>query len=405
MKAEFFQTRWRRWAAVWLVLFLALGLGGCGGAGGDSSSPPPLVSVPVNPVGAGQFKEVTPIQTLSLGDIASALGTLGDQALQVKPRYGVAAYRMTYLTQDGYGQPITASALVVVPQKAAGASSPVLSYQHATIKRNAQAPSYLADLASPEIVMASLGFLVVSSDYVGYGASHGAAHPYLLAAPSAAAVIDLLTASKYWRETQKIADNGQLFLAGYSEGGYVTMAAARALQLGTSPHLAQLVSVVPGAGPYNAALTLDELLGLVRDEYPLIGWLLHPGLLKYLSDSDRDNVRNALLKALMGDDADVLFLPAVLDAYLADERDRMEIISDVDNWLPSMPVHLFHGREDQTVSFYNSSNTFQKMQALGAGSRVSLTECTTAPPAGHLPCVGPYFEFVIKTLAAAARDL
>lgn len=49
-------------------------------------------------------------------------------------------------------------------------------------------------------------------------------HPYLLAAPSAAAVIDLLTAAKYWRQTQRILDNKQLFLAGYSEGAYVSMA-------------------------------------------------------------------------------------------------------------------------------------------------------------------------------------
>lgn len=46
-----------------------------------------------------------------------------------------------------------------------------------------------------------------------------------------------------------MADNGQLFLTGYSEGGYVTMATHRALQASASPHLQQLRMVVPGAGP------------------------------------------------------------------------------------------------------------------------------------------------------------
>lgn len=403
MKAEPLENQGRRRLFGLMGVVLTLWLGACGGSGGDSPGIPVVVP-PINAVGAGQLKDVTPIKALSRSEIESAMAVFNDAGFQVKPRYAVQTYRMTYLTTDGDGQLITASALVVVPQKAPGASSPVLSYQHATIKRNAEAPSYLADLASPEVVLASLGFLVVSSDYVGYGASQGAAHPYLLAAPSAAAVIDLLTASSYWRETQKIADNGQLFLTGYSEGGFVTMAAARALQVSRSPFYAQLASVMPGAGPYNAALTLDEALGVVRDQYPLIGWLLTPGLLSHLSDSDRDNVRNALLKALLGSDTDVVFLPTVLDAYLADQRNRLDAISHVDNWVPEMPVHLFHGRDDRTVSFYNSSNTYQKMLAQGAGNRVSLTECT-ARPADHLPCVGPFFAFALQTFANVARDL
>lgn len=394
----------QRWVGGFVVLLLIVQLGACGGGsgGGDTGTtlPPPIPNLP----GAGELKDATLIKTLSVSEIEVAMTSGEDEALVTRPRYGVKVYRMTYLTQDGVGKEVLASALMVVPQKSVGALSPVFSYQHPTLKRDAEAPSHLNELNSPEIALASLGFIVLSADYVGYGVSRGVPHPYILATPSAAAVIDMLTAARHWRQTQQIADNGQLFMAGYSEGGYVTMAAARALQAGQSVHRDQLVLIAPGAGPYNAVTTLDELLDQVRDEYPLIGWLLHPGLLQYLSDSDRDNIRDALLKALLGADVDVVFMPTLLDAYLADDRARLASISHVDDWLPKIPVRMFHGRDDRTVSFFNSSNTLQKMWDKGAGSLASVTQCTVVP-ADHIPCVPEYWQFLIDTLGPVTKDL
>lgn len=404
MKAEFFQTRWRRWAAVWLVLFLALGLSGCGGAGGDSSSPPPLVSVPVNPVGAGQFKEVTPIQTLSLADIASALGTLGDQALQVKPRYGVAAYRMTYLTQDGYGQPITASALVVVPQKVTGASSPVLSYQHATTFRDDQAPGNKVEPVEPPIVLASLGYVVVSPDYVGFGAAKGLEHPYLTAAPSAAVVVDMLHAAQSWRQQNAVADNGQLFLAGYSEGGYVTLAAQRAIEQAGGTLRQQLQASVPGGGPYDVQATMDAQVEAVRERNSTLGKLFEPHRLSKAPEWVRQELRRLLLRQMIPDDADVRYQTLFLDRYMADDQAAIAAEHSVHlGWAPGVPVYLFHGRDDLTVPYAAATSALRTLQAAGARD-ISLTDCTT-PDYGHLKCVPEYFRFAVERMGRLARDL
>jgi hypothetical protein len=311
---------------------------------------------------------------------------------------------LTYLTLDGQGQQILGSALLVIPQKPVNALSPVLSYQHPTITLQADAPSNLADLGSPPVVLASLGYIVLAADYVGYGASKGAAHPYLLSGPSASAVIDLLTAAKYWRQTQQVPDNKQLFLTGYSEGGYVTMATHRALQAGTSPHRNDLVRVLAGAGPYNVLVTLDEQLKIVRKYYYPLGELLNPGLLKYLSDADRHNVRDLLFQQVLGTDADVIFMPTVLDNYLADDRFAIQTLSDVFDWRPEVPVDLFHGSDDLTVSYLSASSTLQAMQARGAGNLVTLTDCKSQP-AGHLQCVLPYWQFTLGQFAKVAKDL
>lgn len=390
------------------LLLCAACLGACGGGGSSDSTPPVPVTPPkppiINTTGAGQLKDTLLLKTISTAEIASALERSGQNALGAIPRYAVQAYRLTYLTVDGLGQETLASALVTVPQKPLSSTSPVLSYQHGTITKDADAPSQLANVETPEVVMASLGYIVLSADYVGYGASKGVPHPYLLSAPSAAAVIDLMTAAKYWRETNKVLDNQQLFLAGYSEGGYVTMATHRALQAGNSSFHQNLVSVAPGAGPYNVALTLGEQLKVIRRANPLLGALINPGFLKYLGQTDRNNVRDKLLAEVQGNDSDVVFLPTFLDYFLNDDEASLDRFSSVHDWRPEVAVSLYHGRDDRTVSYLNATNALDTMRARGATSTVNLTDCAVQP-AGHKECVVPYWRFMLDQFARQVKNL
>jgi thioesterase domain-containing protein len=375
-----------------------------GRANGTNAATVRITASAINVVGPGQFMSAVHLKTVSAAEVRTALALDGEAAFVASPKYPVEAYRLTYMTLDGQGRQIQASGLVAIPQKPASAPSPVLSYQHATIKRQAEAPSALTRLGDPPVVLASLGYIVVAADYVGYGVSAAAPHPYLLSAPSASAVIDLLTAARYWRQTQGVPDNKQLFMTGYSEGGYVTMAAHRALQAGTSVHRNELVRVVAAAGPYDVALSLDQQLAKVKDANVLLGQLLSPGFLKLLGDSDRRRVRDLLLREVLGSDAEVTFLPTVIDSYLEDDRATLAAVASVYDWGPQVPVNLFHGREDSTVSYLNSSRALQAMQARGAANQVALTDCV-AQPAGHSECILPYWRFVLADLARAARDL
>jgi hypothetical protein len=191
-------------ASVLVVLLAA-----CGGGGGGAD-PPPTPEPPDEPiietVGPGQFKAIATLNTVTTAQISEALRAGGARAPQVTPRYAVTNYRLEYLTTDATGKEILASALLSVPAKAARARSPVISYQHGTLFRNAEAPSNHATPDEPAVVMASQGYIVVAADYVGYGVSRGAPHPYLLSAPSAAVVLDLLTAQKYWRLKNGVRD-------------------------------------------------------------------------------------------------------------------------------------------------------------------------------------------------------
>jgi pimeloyl-ACP methyl ester carboxylesterase len=224
-----------------------------------------------------------------------------------------------------------------------------------------------------------------------------------LSAPTAAAVVDLLTAARTWRRRVGVDDNGQLFLIGYSEGGYATVAAHRAMQAGGSTHLANLAAVAAGAGPYHVGVTLDELLRRVREDNPVLGALVSPGLLRYLGSSVRREVRDALLARLLPEDADVVFDATFIDNYLADDRAAVERQSNVHDWAPVAPLRLFHGRDDQTVPYASATETLRAMRERGA-SDVGLTDCT-AVPSGHIECVPPFVVFALGEFAARVRDL
>ncbi|MCB1989509.1 MAG: hypothetical protein KDE69_14460, partial [Burkholderiaceae bacterium] len=177
-------------AAAWIVL------AACGGGSDDG---PGVVQPPANPAGRGQLLASSPLGAIAPAEIAAALAQDGSHVQGVVPRYSVVSWRLEYTTLDANGGEVRASGLISVPQKPAGSASPVLSYQHGTIFRDAEAPSNNAVPGEVSVVLASLGYVVVAPDYVGFGASRGTLHPYLLSAPTAAAVVDLLTASKVWR--------------------------------------------------------------------------------------------------------------------------------------------------------------------------------------------------------------
>ena len=394
--------RWLAQPLRLLLLLLPMLLAACGGGGGSSDAEPPQTAA-AEPSGPGRLESATQLGRIAVADIDAAINAPGSRTAGLAARYEVVNHRLTYLTIDAQGQPIVASALVSVPVKASGAKSPVLAFQHGTIEQDAEAPTNSVTAEAPAVVLASLGYIVVAADYVGYGASKGAPHPYLLATPSAAAVIDLLTAAATWRQRNRVADNGQLFLIGYSEGGHATVAAHRALQSAGGAHLASLVAVAAGAGPYHVGVTLDELLRRVCEDNPLLGALVNPGLLSRLNPTLRREVRDQLLKRLLPDDADVVFDASVLDAYLADDRAAVERLGNVHDWAPAAPLRLFHGRDDQTVPYVSATTTLQAMRSRGAAD-VSLTDCTLSP-SSHLGCVPPFLTFALAEFALRVRDL
>jgi len=345
------------------MLILSLMLVSCGG----SSFTPSQIAQPPVEQGQGGFQSISNRTVNTQADIQSVINAVSGGSISVD--FAVTTYKLEYLTLDQNNELVKVSGLLAVPEK--NTPSPILSYQHATIFKNSDAPTahLLAGDKSIEIALASLGYIVFSADYVGYGSSLGRSHPYLLKKPSADVVLDFLQAGKQWLDFSNIETTNQLFMTGYSQGGYVTMAALKELQ--ENPRQGMVASaVVMGAGPYDLHTALDIVTFGINVPEVL-----------------RDRVIDELIQRLVPSNEisfDRTFLERLFD------NDRQD---DVHNWRPDIAIKLFHGEDDRVVPIKSAENTVDTMQILGAD--VELVRCS-ANPSTHLGCVVPYISFVVN---------
>lgn len=392
---------WRRCGVIFLITCLSNA--GCGSGEstkeGGGQIVPPLV---LNLIGPGHFEAATFIKTIPVADVIAALPK--EAIGLIKPLYSVDTYKITYSTTDANGRAIVASGLTAIPRKSPNLSSPVLSYQHATVKKDSGAPTNHATADEPAILFASVGYLVSAADYVGYGATRGLPHPYLLAGPTAASVADFIVASARWRKMQMIADNGQLFLTGYSEGAYATIATQRLLTQNASTTSQLSTSTFVGAGPYDVAITLNSYLDIIRQQNPILGVLINPGLLKNLGANDRNNLRNLFFFAVLGSQSDVSFDSTFLDNFLNDDVVAIAAQNSVVDWTPISPISFFHGHDDTTVSYANTDAIFRTMSNRGAGALIDRLDCPVKP-SEHIPCVSSFLVNDIARLGAVAKGL
>ena len=300
----------------------------------------------------------------------------------IRADYDVNTYKIEYITTDSGGALVKVSGLIAIPEK--NTPSPVLSFQHGTLFFNAEAPSFhlTPDSRHPEVALASLGYIVISPDYIGYGSSSDKDHPYLQHQTSADVVNDLLRAGKSWLDFKNIQTNNQLFMTGYSQGGYVTMASLKALH--ESPDILvdlgmEVSGVVMGAGPYDLHRSLEVLsLGITIPSFLV------------------NAVIDQLEASIIDSNGDVRFERVFLERFFANDRQ-----DDVHNWKPDIPIKLFHGEDDRTVPIESAESTLDTMQALGAD--VELVKCN-ANPSNHTNCIFPYINFTVEYFDSLRND-
>lgn len=326
--------------------------------------------------------------------ISTAVSDLGVEIPDEQFKYSVSLYKLNYETTDGYGKKVIASGVVAIPNKGTGVPSPLLSFQHGTIFQDKEAPSNDLVAGAPPAILASLGYVTVAADYVGYGTSKGKAHPYLLKTPSANAVTDFLKSSSKWLKRNNISLNKQLFLTGYSEGGYVTLAAHQALQAQPISGL-NLTASVPAAGPYNISRTLKSLTSLSSSRLQAAEQQkLSPILVDWLTDK--------IMDSLIPANSDVVFQDTIIRDFLRKGSSGVTQ-HNVYDWQAKNPIVLFHGRKDTTVPYFNATDAITAMTAKSSAN-ITLVECT-ATPADHENCVPEYGTVLIQSLGNYAQDL
>ena len=254
-----------RFCGVTSVACAAAMLAACGS---DSPTATPAVST------AHGTLAVSPPLRVASADAATfqaqiSASASGAQLLQIAgaPTCGVDFYYINFWTIGAVGETTKSSGALMVPTGAAPACSgprPIVLYGHGTQFEKAFNIANIADPTNTEgaliaATFAAQGYIVVAPNFAGYDISTLGYHPFLNATQQSGEMIDALTAARAALPTTFAAatsDNGQLFVTGYSAGGYVAMATQRALEAAGKT----VTAAAPMSGPYALEALFDAVV-------------------------------------------------------------------------------------------------------------------------------------------------
>lgn len=325
-----------------------------------------------------QFLDFMPVSQVQQ-QLNAQLGPFAPDAV-----YNVSVYKIIYQTEDPFGQPAIASGSIAFPEDASRAF-PIVSYQHGTqVLRDDVSSNYGFDTIN--MWLGATGYIVAYPDFLGFGESD-MLHPYIIAEPTAESVIHFIMACKTFCDVHnEIQYNSQLYLTGYSEGGFATMAVQKKLEAEFADELPVTVST-PMAGPYDLSGTMFEYLLsgipysqpyyaayilLAYIEYYELGELsdffteYYTGLLPSLFDGYHPSWQiNQYLPSVPFD----ILLPEVLYELENDPEHPLRIAlseNDLYDWTPVTPTYLIHGLGDELVPYENSQIAYDTFVSNGA---------------------------------------
>ena len=374
----------------------------------------------------GDLVEYNFQNTLSISTINLFLNGLGSNISNVL--YPIFIYDIKYESIDQNGVIDTLSGLISFPQSNVEAF-PILAYQHGTLILDSQAPSITGmSMDNLEILLVGLattpsGFITVMPDYVGIGDPEKY-HPYTIADPHTRALVDILRASKelsfILQDENTFQFNQQLFLIGYSDGGYATLASQKGIEQNYHDEFT-ITASLPMAGPYDLSGTMVDYF-LSDPEYSqpyYVPYVLTSHLWYYegldvnfnqyfepfwadtlpsLFDGSHSGVE---INSLMPDNPLDILLPEVLSGFENDEdhffRQTLDLNTLLD-WIPESPIYFFHGLGDDIVPYENAQIAYDTFVGNGAQD-ISLT-LFPASLGGHAEvasiCLAAGFEIILQ---------
>ncbi len=365
-------------------------LAGCGSGGNDNdfSPSPPTVGPTLGEVLSQ--RQVGAFTRAQIDNVTAASGIPNFPPAQSN----VKLIEITYRTLDTNGGYNVASGLLAVPTEIAS-PLPLVVYHHGTTFARTDVPSNPASLEATALsaLFAAQGYAVAAPDYIGLGKSTGT-QSFEYADGLATTSRDMVRAARFAAPDLGYTLSSKLFLTGYSEGGYATLAAQRILE--QTPLEFVITATAPLDGPYDLSGTMKQTV-LTSDKYTVTAFIAglltqqnavgkfyasenevfvppyNDGRVSALFDGTRTNAQ--VFAALPSSPAQLL-TPAFIQAVSQNPNHPVNVYlraNDVTNFTPIAPVKFFHASSDTTVPFANAEVAVARMQARGAAN-VSLVD-------------------------------
>ena len=330
--------------------------------------------------------QLTPLKTISTLQARLLLTLAGVDGISVS--HSVDCYRMQYTLGTG-SEAVQLSGLLALPRDVVPRR--LVSFQHGTSTTRTAVPSQLDGTGiAAAIVFAGNGYALIAPDYPGLGAAQGR-HPYYVADAIGPAVAGMIEVS----QRVKGVPGGPVFLSGFSEGGWASLAALRVLEsqgklvLGSAQvagaydlRRVSLPAALKGGAPSHslylayaawgqAAYYGHPLESVLTSEYAAIVERLFAG------------AKPQEILSTLPQDPRRMFNQAFLDAFDRDEAhwylESFAANSLVDS-TPRAPVRLYYGSKDVDVEEPGALAAARSMRA-----RAAKVDAIDVGPVGHEP--------------------
>jgi len=417
------------------ILASSILLAGCGSKSADVNPSALLVSI-----------EQKTDTALADWDWSSFISNFG--SLLTNVRYTLDMQKVTYRSTGADGNVHSMTGLLILPRAILGGkpSVPILMYQHGTEVYRPFSPSrYLTHQDRPRdypevmvaAAIASTGYAVAMVDYEGMG-DNTDPQPHVVGATLALQVIDLLSESRdiIGGSNSPCTWNNQLFLMGYSEGGYVTMAVTRELQLNPVPGFIVTASA-PLSGPHDlsgvqrrvilsnstfkAPYFVPMILTSYNYAYGLQTNLFTPGFamlpefqnLSLMFDGNSQSVTISEAMGMTFDPVHLIIAKSILAQPFLDQltvdtsplvgflkqNDSYRLPGQLDSaWVQTVPIRMIHHRRDDLVPYGNSQVALDAFIAAGSTS-VQLVEETVTINISSVPVKTVHFAAAFPELS------
>lgn len=299
-------------------------------------------------------------------------------------RNAVRLYRVSYpsVVPERGNKPVVASGLLAVPETA-GSAFPMVSYQHGTVFGKQQVPSFPEQSDETRLMIAQFagqGYLLIGADYFGMGTSQEP-EGYVVKGSHQQATHDMLVASRAVLAEMKLSAQ-KLFLAGWSQGGFVTLAMLEKLEsVGIPVHAAATASA-----PVDVFATLNGFLSFPRkidadwvttlfilSSFSFENYYGVPGLARSLIT---DEAYEASRKAYERQPVAVSDIPTELRKLIRPEYfdpqffansayGRLVAQTQAYRWLVKTPVRAYFGETDEVIRTELGRLPMTYQQAIG----------------------------------------
>lgn len=371
----------------YLIIFLAIIIQSCSDDNNTNPTEPKYSTDSRG--GIESFEKIDEISQEEMQELLGQyLNFLGQSPDEIKN--SIEVYRVKYYSIDEFGNPATISGVIIFPEDI-NESTPLLSYQHGTVVAKHEVPIYDTNYSNNlesyiALYYASTGYIVCMSDYLGLGYGTGL-HPFLHETSLATSTLDMIRATKNILEVDNNNSNNQIFLVGYSEGGYATMAAQKLAEANSEYNDIIISKSIPIAGPYNLAGSL--LYSIRNDIYPDFLYYIPYIIYTYSRIYPNDFILEDILKLDIAQNVPTwydgntegidiedflperggdLFQRKFIEDIVANENHAIIQILEENtllDWAPEAPMTLIHCGGDNLVDFQNSIDARQSFNNNG----------------------------------------